>query len=135
MATAQTQSYFYALGRRKSATARVRLQSGKGTIIINDKPADTYFSDSKYLLAKLQQPFAALSLENKFAISVKVSGGGHDGQAEAICLGIAKALTVMNEDYKSNLRRAELLGRDSREKERKKFGLRGARKQRQFTKR
>lgn len=132
---ADSQSYFYALGRRKSATARVRLQSGKGTIVINDKPVDQYFAASKYLLTKVSEPFSALELENKFAITVKVKGGGHDGQAEAIRLGIAKALTLVNEDYKATLRRAELLGRDSREKERKKFGLRGARKQRQFTKR
>jgi small subunit ribosomal protein S9 len=129
------QNYFYALGRRKSSTARVRLQSGKGTITINDQPAEDYFAGSKYLLGKLQQPFGALEQENKFSITVRVSGGGHDGQAEAIRLGIAKALVVMNEDFKATLRRAELLGRDSREKERKKFGLKGARKQRQFTKR
>lgn len=128
-------NYFYALGRRKSATARIRLMSGKGTIVINDEPAETYFADSKYLLAKLQEPFAALEQENKFAITVRVSGGGHDGQAEAIRLGIAKALVQLNEDFKGTLRRADLLGRDSREKERKKFGLKGARKQRQFTKR
>ena len=128
-------SYFYALGRRKSATARVRLQGGKGTIIINGKPAEEYLADSKYLLGKLQQPFTVLDQENKFDITVVVSGGGHDGQVEAIRLGIAKALTSMNEDLKSTLKRADLLSRDSREKERKKFGLKGARKQRQFTKR
>lgn len=128
-------SYFYGLGRRKSATARVRLQGGKGNITVNGKPAGEYFADSKYLLAKLQEPFIALDQENKFDISVVVSGGGHDGQIEAIRLGIAKALTVMNEDLKSTLKRADLLSRDSREKERKKFGLKGARKQRQFTKR
>lgn len=127
--------YFYALGRRKSATARVRLQSGKGLISVNDKPAAEYFADSKYLLAKLQQPFTVLELDNKYDISVRVSGGGHDGQIEAIRLGIAKALVSLNEDLKSTLKRADLLGRDSREKERKKFGLKGARKQRQFTKR
>lgn len=127
--------YFYALGRRKSATARVRLQSGKGTILVNEKPAEEYFADSKYLLAKLNEPFTAIGQENKYAISAHVSGGGHDGQIEAIRLGIAKALTVMNEDLKSTLKRADLLGRDPREKERKKFGLKGARKQRQFTKR
>lgn len=132
---AASQTYFYALGRRKNATARLRLQSGKGTIIINDKPAEEYFAGSKYLLSKLQEPFGALEQENKFAITVKISGGGHDGQAEAIRLAIAKALVLMNGDLKSTLRRAELLGRDSREKERKKFGLKGARKQRQFTKR
>ena len=129
------QSYFYGLGRRKSSTARVRLFSGKGTFTINDKTAEEYFADSKYLLTKLKQPFALLEQENKFAVTVKVSGGGHDGQAEAIRLGIAKALVKMDENLKSTLRRAELLGRDPREKERKKFGLKGARKQRQFTKR
>ncbi|HET7059917.1 MAG TPA: 30S ribosomal protein S9 [Candidatus Saccharimonadales bacterium] len=128
-------SYFYALGRRKSSTARVRLQGGKGTININGKPAEEYLAGSKYLLNKLQQPFTVLDQENKFDISVVVSGGGHDGQVEAIRLGIAKALTRMNEDLKSTLKRADLLSRDSREKERKKFGLKGARKQRQFTKR
>jgi small subunit ribosomal protein S9 len=128
-------SYFYALGRRKSATARVRLQGGKGTITINGKPANEYFAESKYLLNKLQQPFSALDQENKFDITVVVSGGGQDGQAEAIRRGISRALVVMIEDLKSTLKRASLLGRDSREKERKKFGLKGARKQRQFTKR
>lgn len=129
------QTYFYALGRRKSATARVRLQGGKGTITINDKPAEEYFAGSKYMMHKLEQPFAVLELENKFDITVRVNGGGHDGQVEAVQLGIAKALVAMNEDLRSTLKRAELLGRDSREKERKKFGLKGARKQRQFTKR
>src|SRR5580698_4586085 len=128
-------SYFYALGRRKSATARVRLQGGKGQITVNGKPATEYFAESKYLLGKLQQPFTTLDLVDKFDVSVVVSGGGHDGQIEAVRLGISKALVVVNTDYKSTLKRADLLSRDSREKERKKFGLKGARKQRQFTKR
>jgi small subunit ribosomal protein S9 len=128
-------SYFYALGRRKSATARVRLQSGKGAITINGKPAAEYFADSKYLLAKLQQPFTTLDNVNKFDVSAVVSGGGHEGQVEAIRLGISKALVVLNADFKSTLKRADLLSRDARERERKKFGLKGARKQRQFTKR
>lgn len=127
--------YFYALGRRKSATARVRLSGGKGEILVNEKPAAEYFADSKYLLNKLNQPFTVLGQENKYTITAHVSGGGHDGQIEAIRLGISKALAIMNEDLKSTLKRADLLGRDSREKERKKFGLKGARKQRQFTKR
>lgn len=129
-------NYYYALGRRKSATARVRLSNGgKGEVTVNDKPAEAYFAESKYLLNKLSQPFVALDIENKFTITVRVNGGGHDGQIEAIRLGISKALVVMDENLKSTLKRAELLGRDSREKERKKFGLKGARKQRQFTKR
>lgn len=127
--------YFYALGRRKSATARVRLQGGKGVIIINDKPAAEYLADSKYLLRKLEEPFAVLQQENKFDISVRVSGGGHIGQVEAIRLGITKALVEMDENLKGTLKKANLLSRDPREKERKKFGLKGARKQRQFTKR
>ena len=128
-------SYFYALGRRKSATARIRLKSGKGAITINGKSAEEYFTGSKYLLTRLQQPFVVLDNVDKFDVSVVVSGGGHEGQVEAIRLGISKALVVLNEDFKSTLKRADLLGRDSREKERKKFGLKGARKQRQFTKR
>ncbi len=128
-------SYFYALGRRKSATARVRLTGGKGVITVNEKPASDYFADSKYLLRKLQEPFVAIDQVDKYDISAHVSGGGHEGQIEAIRLGIAKALSTMNEDLKSTLKRADLLSRDPREKERKKFGLKGARKQRQFTKR
>lgn len=127
--------YFYALGRRKSSTARVRLQGGKGTITINDQPASDYFAASKQLLSELEKPFTVLEKENKFDITVRVTGGGHVGQAGAIRLGIAKALTLMNDDFRGTLKRADLLGRDPREKERKKFGLKGARKQRQFTKR
>lgn len=128
-------SYFYALGRRKTATARVRLTAGKGVITVNSKPASAYFSDSKFHLAKLQEPFTVLDLTDKHDVTVVVSGGGHDGQAEAIRLGISKALTLMNTDLKATLKKADLLGRDPRERERKKFGLKGARKQRQFTKR
>jgi len=128
-------NYFYALGRRKSATARVRLTSGKGVITVNDKPAEVYFADSKYLLGKLTQPFVVLDQLGKFDVSARVSGGGHDGQLEAIRLGIAKALVEVNGDLKATLKRADLLSRDPRDKERKKFGLKGARKQRQFTKR
>lgn len=127
--------YFYALGRRKSSTARVRLQGGKGTIVINGKPAGEYLASSKQLLSELEKPFTTLEKENKFDITVVVTGGGHVGQVGAIRLGIAKALTQMNEDFKGTLKRADLLSRDPREKERKKFGLKGARKQRQFTKR
>jgi small subunit ribosomal protein S9 len=128
-------NYFYGLGRRKSATARVRLTTGKGNITVNGKPAGEYFADSKYVLAKLQQPFQVLDNVGKFDVSAVVSGGGHEGQVEAIRLGISKALVVLNEDFKATLKRADLLSRDDRERERKKFGLKGARKQRQFTKR
>ena len=127
--------YVYSLGRRKSSTARVRITPGKGVITINSKPAEEYFTGSKYLLTQLEQPFTVVEQNNKYDVSVVVSGGGTTGQVDAIKLGIAKALAIMHEDLKGTLRRAELLGRDPREKERKKFGLKGARKQRQFTKR
>lgn len=129
------QDYFYALGRRKSATARVRLFKGKGNITINEKPATDYFAGSEYLINELNQPFVLLEKEGQFDISVVVAGGGPSGQADAIRLGISKSLVLVNEDFKNTLKRAEMLTRDSREKERKKFGLKGARKQRQFTKR
>ena len=127
-------TYFYALGRRKSATARVRLQSGKGSIVINGKPAEEYFDGSDYILKLLRRPFAVIE-KDTFDVTVRVDGGGIVGQVDAISLGIAKTLAAMNEDLKGTLKRAELLGRDPREKERKKFGLKKARKQRQFTKR
>lgn len=127
--------YFYGLGRRKSATARVRLTNGKGVFTINGKPATEYLEGSKNLLSELEKPFTVLEQTGKYDVSAVVSGGGHAGQVDAIRLGVAKALSVMNEDLRRTLKRADLLGRDPREKERKKFGLKGARKQRQFTKR
>ncbi len=132
---ADKNQYFYALGRRKSATARVRLQGGKGKITVNGKTAEEYFDGSQYLLTELSKPFVVLQQENKYDISVVVTGGGHASQVDAIRAGISRALVLLNEDLKGTLKRADLLSRDPREKERKKFGLRGARKQRQFTKR
>lgn len=128
-------NYYYGLGRRKSATARIRLSQGKGEFSVNAQPLAQYFSNSKYLSSKLNEPFVIIDQVNKYDVSAKVSGGGHDGQIEAIRLGIAKALVNFNPELKSTLKRADLLGRDPREKERKKFGLKSARKQRQFTKR
>lgn len=129
-------SYFYGLGRRKSATARVRLANGKSLLTINEKTAVEYFADSKYLHNELIKPFTVLEIDpDKYAITVKVNGGGHASQVDAIRLGIAKALIELNKDFHGSLKKAGLLGRDPREKERKKFGLKGARKQRQFTKR
>jgi small subunit ribosomal protein S9 len=110
-------SYFYALGRRKTATARIRLTNGKGKIMVNETPANEYFAESKYLLRKLQEPFVALDQVDKYDISAHVNGGGHEGQIEAIRLGIAKALATMNEDLKTTLKRADLLSRDPRAQE------------------
>lgn len=133
---ADKKHYTYALGRRKSATARVRLMSGTGKFTVNGKTLEEYLDSSKYLDADIARPFTVLELDRKkYDVSVVVAGGGQHGQVESIRLGIAKALAIQNEDLKGTLRRADLLGRDPRAKERKKFGLKGARKQRQFTKR
>jgi len=133
-----TANYFYALGRRKSATARVRLwgSKNKGTFVVNDKDSQDYFGVSKYLYNRLTKPFNVLELNPEdYSVSVRVSGGGHSAQVDAISLGLARVLVEMNEGNRGNLKRADLLGRDPREKERKKFGFKGARKRRQFTKR
>ena len=127
--------YHYALGRRKTSTARVRLLNGSGAININGQPAADYLAQSQPLLAELHQPFVAIGVTDKFDVSAKVRGGGHHGQVGAVKLGIARTLVITDPDYKDTLKRHDLLGRDPRAKERKKFGLKGARKQRQFTKR
>ena len=127
--------YFYGLGRRKSATARARLFKGKGQITINDKPASEYFSDNKTMLAEVTDPLAVVGKQKEYDITVKVSGGGLSGQVDAIKLAIAKAITVEHSDLRPTLKKAELLRRDPREKERKKYGLRSARKREQYSKR
>ena len=128
-------SYFYGLGRRKSATARARLYAGKGNMTINDKPADEYLDGNKSLLAEVTDPLALVGKQKEFDITIRVQGGGIAGQVDAIKLAIAKALTTAHSDLRSTLKKAELLKRDSREKERKKYGLRSARKREQFSKR
>ncbi len=127
--------YHYALGRRKTSSAKVRLYKGAGKIVINQKPAEEYFAKSASLLAELASPLILLGKAKDFDVTIVVKGGGHHSQVGAIRSGIAKALIDINADWKDSLRRAELLGRDPRAKERKKFGLKGARKKRQFTKR
>lgn len=127
--------YFYGLGRRKSATARARLFVGKGSLTINDKPALEYFSGNKTMLAEVTDPLALVQKQNEYDITIKVNGGGLSGQVDAIKLAISKALTVAHVDLRPVLKKAELLKRDPREKERKKYGLRSARKREQFSKR
>ena len=127
--------YLYGLGRRKSATARVRLYAGKGKLTINNKPAAEYLNENKTHLAEITDPLALVSKQKEFDITVTVKGGGVSGQVDAIKLAIAKALTVGYGDLRSMLKKAEFLKRDSREKERKKYGLRSARKREQFSKR
>jgi small subunit ribosomal protein S9 len=127
--------YFYGLGRRKAATARARLYKGKGNLTINDKSATEYFSDNKTLVAEITDPLALVGKQKDFDITIKVKGGGLAGQVDAIKLAIAKAITVGHTDLRSTLKKAEFLKRDPREKERKKYGLRSARKKEQFSKR
>jgi small subunit ribosomal protein S9 len=128
-------TYFYGLGRRKSATARARLFKGKGNVTINDKSASEYLSENKTLLAEVTDPLALVGKQKEFDVTIRVSGGGLSGQVDAIKLAIAKALTVGHADLRSTLKKAELLRRDPREKERKKYGLRSARKREQYSKR
>lgn len=127
--------YFYGLGRRKSATARARLYAGKGTITINEKPAAEYLDGNKTLLAEITDPLALVNKQKDFDVTIRVEGGGTAGQVDAIKLAIAKALTTAHADLRTTLKKADLLKRDSREKERKKYGLRSARKREQFSKR
>ncbi|MDN5274503.1 MAG: rpsI [Candidatus Saccharibacteria bacterium] len=128
-------TYFYGLGRRKAATARARLYEGKGVVTINDKPANVYFSENKTQLAEITDPLALVNKQKEFDVTVKVSGGGLAGQVDAIKLAIAKALTAGHADLRTTLKKAEFLRRDPREKERKKYGLRSARKREQYSKR
>ena len=127
--------YAYGLGRRKSATARARLFKGKGNVTINDKPAADYLSGNTTMLAEVTDPLALVNKQKDFDITIRVSGGGLAGQVDAIKLAIAKALTVDHADLRTTLKKAEFLKRDPREKERKKYGLRSARKREQYSKR
>jgi small subunit ribosomal protein S9 len=131
---AETQ-YYEGLGRRKTATARVRLYpGGDGTILINNKPASEYFG-REWDLKHLGEPLVLTNNAGRFNVSVHVQGGGITGQAGAIRLGVARALLKADPDYRPTLRKFGLLTRDPRAKERKKPGLKRARKAPQYTKR
>ena len=127
--------YIYGLGRRKAATARVRLYKGKGNITINDKPALEYLSGNKTYLAEITDPLALTQKQKDYDITIRVTGGGLAGQVDAIKLAISKALTIEAPDLRPVLKKAGFVKRDPREKERKKYGLRSARKKEQFSKR
>jgi len=128
------EQYYPATGKRKSAIAQVRLVPGQGKIEINGKEFYQVFTRQEHRRQVLQ-PFVATETMGKFDITVKVTGGGLTGQAGGIRHGIARALVKFNESYKPLLRAAGLLTRDSRVKERKKYGLKRARKAPQYTKR
>jgi len=127
--------YYYGVGRRKTATAQVRLYpGGDGKIIVNDREVEEYFPRSRDLI-QIKAPLKVTSTEGQFTITVQVRGGGITGQAEAVRHGIARALLAANPDYRPLLRKGGYLTRDARAKERKKPGLKRARKAPQYTKR
>ena len=129
----ETKPYFYGTGRRKNSVARVRVYNGTGKITINDRDIDDYFGLETLKLI-VRQPLAVAGVEGKFDIVVRVAGGGVSGQAGALRHGIARALLEAG-DYRADLKKAGYLTRDSRMVERKKYGLKKARKRPQFSKR
>ncbi len=126
--------YFYGTGRRKSSVARVRVYAGTGKIIINDREIDDYFGLETLKLI-VRQPLALTDTAEKFDIICRVGGGGVTGQAGAIRHGISRALLQYDENLRPALKKAGFLTRDPRMKERKKYGLKGARRAPQFSKR
>ena len=129
----ETKPYFYGTGRRKNSVARVRVYNGTGKITINDRDIDDYFGLETLKLI-VRQPLAVAGVEGKFDIVVRVAGGGVSGQAGAIRHGLSRAL-VYDENLRGELKKAGFLTRDPRMKERKKYGLKAARRAPQFSKR
>ncbi len=130
-----TGQYYEGIGRRKTSTARVRLHTGgTGAITVNDKPADVYFGRQMDVM-NIVTPLKLVGAESRFDITVKVAGGGETGQSDAVAMGVARALIISDPELKSVLRKAGYLTRDARAKERKKPGLKRARKAPQYTKR
>lgn len=131
---AANEQVYLGTGRRKSSTARVRIKKGSGEIVVNKRPLDTYFGRETARMV-VRQPLVLLDLEETFDISVNVRGGGGSGQAGAIRHGITRALMEYDEALRPTLRKAGFVTRDAREVERKKVGLKGARRRPQFSKR
>jgi small subunit ribosomal protein S9 len=130
----ETKAYFYGTGRRKSSVARVRLYSGSGNVIINGREMDDYFG-LETLKLLVRQPLNLTNTADKFDIVVNVNGSGVSGQAGAIRHGISRALLQYDENLRPALKKAGFLTRDPRMKERKKYGLKKARRAPQFSKR
>jgi len=131
---ASTGSGVIVIGRRKNASARVRMKPGTGAIVVNGRAVDDYLA-RETLVMVATQPFDVTGTRDKYDLRVRCNGGGLAGQAGALRLGIARALVKMDETYRVPLRRAGMLTRDAREVERKKYGQPGARKRFQFSKR
>ena len=130
-----SKDYNYGTGRRKSSVARVYMKSGSGKIVINNRDIDNYLGNHEVAKMIIRQPLVLLELDGKYDLKINVDGGGITGQSGAIRLGIARALVDLNEENRSPLRQAGMLTRDPRKVERKKVGLRKARKKPQFSKR
>ena len=130
----ETKPYFYGTGRRKDSVARVRVYTGTGKITINDRDIDNYFGLETLKLI-VRSPLVLLGLEGKYDVVVRVSGGGVSGQAGAIRHGLSRALLQFNPELRSTLKKAGFQTRDPRMKERKKYGLKAARRAPQFSKR
>ena len=130
----ETKPYFYGTGRRKDSVARVRVYQGTGKVTINDRDIDDYFG-LETLKVIVRQPLAATETAEKFDVLVNVRGGGYTGQAGAIRHGISRALLQVDGDFRPVLKKAGFLTRDPRMKERKKYGLKAARRAPQFSKR
>ena len=131
---APAERYFYGTGRRKSAVARVRLYPGSGTIIVNGQPFQEWFVRPGHQ-ELIRRPLLVTETQDKFNVQAKVEGGGVSAWVGAIALGTARALVAFDPNLKSGLRKAGLITRDPRVKERKKYGLKRARKAPQYTKR
>ncbi len=130
----ETKAYFYGTGRRKSSVARVRIYSGEGKIQINNRDIDDYFGLETLKLI-VRQPLVLTGLANNYDIKVTVAGGGVSGQAGAIRHGLSRALLQADDSLRPTLKKAGFLTRDPRMKERKKYGLKAARRAPQFSKR
>lgn len=131
---AESKNYYYGLGRRKEAIATVRLYADGKDIVINDMPMAEYLNNAT-LESRITKVLTEAGFENKLRVSIHAKGGGKGGQADAAVLGIARALIELNADLRPTLKKAGLLTRDPREKERKKYGLKKARRAPQFSKR
>lgn len=131
----KTQLIYEAIGRRKCATAKVSLINGSGNILINDQVAEKYFQYNLTYLKTIEAPLKKLELENQYQMIVKVFGGGLNGQADAIKLAVSRVLCNLNIENRTALKSEGFLTSDSRVKERKKYGLKKARKASQYSKR
>lgn len=135
LSASETKSVYFGIGRRKTSVAKVILVPGTGSMMVNQKPGELYLQFNSQYITTSKIPLIILGLEQNYDIYVNTHGGGLKGQADAIKLGVARALCYMSSENRASLKAGGLLTRDSRRKERKKYGLRKARKAPQFSKR